>query len=101
MRIAIYTHSVAPSIDGVCRRFTSILWELSKQNHELILFTLEDFPEDLPPLMKCVTIPHMYFPAYPDKKVGRPNLTALVRIWNTLQQFKPDVSIFAPRRKLA
>lgn len=48
MRIAIYSHSIAPSIDGVCRRFTAILRELVHQGHDILLFTLEHDPQDLP-----------------------------------------------------
>lgn len=91
MRIAIYSHSIAPSIDGVCRRFTAILWELHRQNHELILFTLEDTPLDLPPLMKCVTIDHMIIPSYPNKKVARPNAATFFRIYSTIQKYRPQV----------
>jgi hypothetical protein len=52
--IAVYSHSIAPSIDGVCRRFTGILWELHRSGHDLILFTLEDQPLDLPPIKHVV-----------------------------------------------
>ena len=48
MRLAVYSHSIAPSIDGVCRRFTALLRELVRQGHQVLLFTLEDRPEDLP-----------------------------------------------------
>ena len=76
MKIAIYSHSIAPSIDGVCRRFTAILHELEKQGHKTLLFTMEDFPQDLPSNTETVTLDHMIFPSYPDKKVARPTWRA-------------------------
>ena len=89
-RIAIYTHSVAPSIDGVCRRFAGILWELARQGHDVLLFTLEDQPLDLPPTVQYVTLEHMIFPSYPDKKVARPSLVAMKRIMEHINKFKPS-----------
>jgi len=90
-RIAIYSHSIAPSIDGVCRRFTGLLKEMVSRGHEVILFTLEDHPEDLPDLLACVTLDHMFVPSYPDKKVARPTARTASRVWNTLRTYKPEV----------
>lgn len=92
MKIAIYTHSVAPSIDGVCRRFTAIVTEMVRQGHEILLFTLEDKPEDLPTeRVTFVTIDHMFFPSYPSKKVARPTLRSFSRIYSALQSFQPEI----------
>lgn len=92
MKVAIYCHSIAPSIDGVCRRFTGMMAELISQGHEVILFTLEEKPDELPAGLKDVVIlPHMCFPAYPEKKVARPNLSTLWRIWKNLKKHRPDV----------
>ena len=58
-----------------------------------MLFTLEDFPEDLPPkLTQCVTLDHMCVPSYPDKKIARPTVSSMRKIWNALKAYKPDVS---------
>jgi glycosyltransferase involved in cell wall biosynthesis len=92
MKIAIYCHSIAPSIDGVCRRFTGMMIELLNQGHEVVLFTLEDKPEELPAgISDIITLPHMCFPAYPEKKVARPNLATLGIIWSSLSKHKPDI----------
>lgn len=93
MRIAIYSHSIAPSIDGVCRRFTGLLHELVRQGHQILLFTLEDHPEDLPKegLLEVVTLPHIILPAYPDKKIGRPTVIGLFRVLSALQRHKVEV----------
>lgn len=91
MKIAVYCHSIAPSIDGVCRRFTGILTEMVRQGHEVILFTLEDDPEDLPELEAIYTLPHFLMPAYPDKKVSKIDVTTLRVIFSGLRKHRPDV----------
>lgn len=92
MRIAIYCHSVAPSIDGVCRRFAGILDAFTKQNHEVILFTLEDKPEDLPDnLLDVISLNWMIAPAYPGKKIAKTSLSSLIKIYNGLRKHRPDI----------
>lgn len=91
MKIAIYSHSIAPSIDGVCRRFTAILRELDKEKHEILLFTLEENPQDIPSHIKTVTLDHMIIPSYPEKKVARPTLATALKTWRALSEFQPDV----------
>jgi hypothetical protein len=91
MKIAIYSHSIAPSIDGVCRRFTGILHEMEKQGHETILFTMEDEPEDLPASTRTVTLDHVIFPSYPNKKVAWPTARAFSAIMSTLKKEMPEV----------
>mmetsp|Transcript_31266 Transcript_31266/g.68944 ORF Transcript_31266/g.68944 Transcript_31266/m.68944 type:complete len:446 (-) Transcript_31266:85-1422(-) len=91
MKIAIYSHSIAPSIDGVCRRFTGILHEMEKQGHETILFTMEDEPEDLPASTCTVTLDHVIFPSYPNKKVAWPTARAFSAIMSTLAREKPEI----------
>jgi glycosyltransferase involved in cell wall biosynthesis len=90
-KVAIYSHSISPSIDGVCRRFTGILKELDRQGYETVLFTLEDEPQDLPAATSVVTLEHMIFPAYPGKKVAKPTLRSFLRIINGLREHRPDV----------
>ena len=66
--------------------------ELLRQKHEVILFTLEDKPEELPAgLSDVIILPHMCFPAYPEKKVARPNLTTLGIIWAGMRKHQPDI----------
>lgn len=91
MRIALYSHSIAPSIDGVCRRFTSILHELSRHGHELLLFTLEECPQDIPAKTMIVSLPFMIMPQYPGKKVAQPSIISFAKIWKSIQKFQPDI----------
>jgi hypothetical protein len=37
MKVAVYSHSIPPAVDGVSRRFTSIIHELHKAGHEVSL----------------------------------------------------------------
>lgn len=91
MKIGIYSHSIAPSIDGVCRRFTGILGELEKQNFATVLFTLEDHPQDLPTSTAVIVLEYMIIPAYPGKKVAKPTLRSFLRILSGLRHHRPDV----------
>jgi len=91
MKIAIYSHSIAPSIDGVCRRFTGILHELARRGDKTLLFTMEDKPLDLPTSTTFVTLDHIIFPSYPNKKVARPTWRAMLKILSWLRSFRPDV----------
>lgn len=95
MKVAVYSHSIAPSIDGVCRRFTGILHELSLSKNETLLFTLEESPLDIPDDTTVVTLDHMVFPAYPAKKVAKPTCQSLLRIFAALKRFQPEVSYYA------
>lgn len=60
-------------------------------NHELILFTLESDPQDLPPIKHLITIDHMIIPSYPKKKVARPNAQTFWTIYNTCRVLGPEV----------
>ena len=92
MRIAIYCHSIAPSVDGVCRRFTALLRELDRQGHEIMLFTLEENPEDLPErITEIIFLRHFVMPVYPDKKVALPCVDSVLRIYSALGRFQPDI----------
>jgi glycosyltransferase involved in cell wall biosynthesis len=92
MRIAIYCHSVAPSIDGVCRRFAGILREFIRQKHEVILFTLEEQPEELPEgLIDVISLNWMIAPAYPGKKIAKTSLSSLFKIYFAMRKHRPDI----------
>lgn len=91
MKVAIYSHSVSPSIDGVCRRFTGIFRWLEQAGHSLLIFTLERHPEDLPKSAIVVTLDHMCWAAYPGKKIAKPTFSSLLRIVSALRSYRPDV----------
>ena len=91
-RIALYCHSIAPSVDGVCRRFSGILRELVK-DHQVVLFTLETEPEDIPhdELLDIITIDHISLWYYPGKKISVPSMRSWIRILRALWKHKPDI----------
>jgi glycosyltransferase involved in cell wall biosynthesis len=89
--IGIYSHSIAPSIDGVCRRYSAILTEMRRIGYKVVLFTIEDEPEGIPPDIEYITLDHMIMPAYPGKKVARPGISMLFRIIAALSRNKVDV----------
>jgi hypothetical protein len=91
-KIAIYSHSIAPSIDGVCRRITGLVHEMERKKHDILLFTMEEEPEDLPDNIKIVSVDYMIFPSYPGKKVAKPTLRSFINIVTALSSFRPDVS---------
>jgi glycosyltransferase involved in cell wall biosynthesis len=91
MKVAVYCHSIAPSIDGVCRRFTSILHELVREGHEVLLYTLEEDPQDIPAaITETIWLDFLLMPAYPNKRVAKPELRSLWIIFTSLQKFRPD-----------
>eukprot|EP00667_Euglena_gracilis_P006467 EG_transcript_6523 len=95
MRIAIYSHSFPPSIDGVCRRISSLVYELLQAGHQLLIFTLEKDLRLLD-LHGLPTPPHVtiqsFFPAtYPLKRVALPTFLSMWNICRALQAFRPDV----------
>lgn len=90
MKIAIYCHSISPSIDGVCRRFTSILKELINENNQILLFTLEDEPEDLSSNIHIISLNYLLMPAYPNKKVAKPEFLTFINVYNAIKIFQPD-----------
>ena len=92
MRVGIYCHSIAPSIDGVCRRFTGILQELIKQGHEVILFTIEETPQDIPSeLLDVISLDHVTIAYYPGKKISAPSLFSWLRIFRGMRKWRPDI----------
>jgi hypothetical protein len=65
--------------------------ELINQGHELILFTLEEDPEDLPVMTDIITLDYMIMPAYPDKRVAKPSLGNMLVIRDALLKHRPDI----------
>jgi len=95
MRIAVYSHSFPPSIDGVCRRFSSLVYELLHSQHELLIFTLEEDLSGLDlfglPHPRHVTLQSSFPATYPMKRIASPSLTNISRIVSALRAFRPDV----------
>eukprot|EP00903_Cladosiphon_okamuranus_P016331 g15061.t1 len=107
MKIALYSHSIPPAVDGVARRMASLVQELTKQGHEILLFTLEKHPHleaaGPPPAaapargstpctsVRYVALESKFTKVYPSKRLAMPTFGNLVLIADTLRREKPDV----------
>ncbi|CAM9813108.1 unnamed protein product [Ascophyllum nodosum] len=97
MKVAVYSHSIPPSVDGVARRMTSLLYELAKDGHEVFLFTLEKEPllgDAAPPGSKPIrfaTLASTFLALYPTKRVGLPTFYNQLLIHSIMLREKPDV----------
>jgi len=90
MKVAVYTHSLPPEIDGVSRRFTGILNELHRQGHETMAFTLEKEVEEVRGC-KFVHLDHCFVAIYPEKRLGAPSWRNFLSIYTALREERPDV----------
>ena len=91
LKIAIYSHSLPPEVDGVSRRFSMLIKEFNRRGHSVFVFTLEKRLE----LTNVEPVTLLDFAtglaAYPTKKIGKPGWGELNRITNVLKEQKPDV----------
>ncbi|CAM9861226.1 unnamed protein product, partial [Ectocarpus sp. 12 AP-2014] len=78
MKIALYSHSIPPAVDGVSRRMASLLQQLVKQGHEMLVFTLEKHPQLEPAAdpgskpIRFVTLDSSFLAVYPTKRLAMP-----------------------------
>ncbi|CAN0157214.1 unnamed protein product, partial [Ectocarpus sp. 12 AP-2014] len=97
MKIALYSHSIPPAVDGVSRRMASLLQQLVKQGHEMLVFTLEKHPQLEPAAdpgskpIRFVTLDSSFLAVYPTKRLAMPTLTNMNMICNTIRLERPDV----------
>jgi glycosyltransferase involved in cell wall biosynthesis len=91
LKIAVYSHSLPPEVDGVSRRFSMLIEEFKRRGHEVFVFTLE---KDLE-LKGVEPVTLLDFAtglaAYPTKKIGKPGWSELCKITDVLKAEKPDV----------
>lgn len=86
MRIALFTETFLPKIDGVVNTLCRLLTYLEAQGHECLLFA----PSGAPPVFgktPIVGIPGMVLPFYRELKLLSP---AFPVVWR-LRRFQPDV----------
>ena len=63
-----------------------------RQRHEVILFTLEEQPEEIPSgLMDIISLDWMVAPAYPGKKIAKTSFRSLYKIYYSMRKYRPDV----------
>lgn len=87
MRIAYFTETFLPKIDGVVTRLTRTLDQLAAMGHEALLFAPHDPPERYLDF-RVVSVPALSFrPWYPELFLGLPR----PRLGRELDAFAPDV----------
>ena len=86
MKIAFFTETFLPKVDGIVTRLTKTIEFLTKNGDEVIVFC----PEGCPDFYKGATIvgvAAMPLPLYPELKLGLPGPA----VSDKLEEFKPDL----------
>ena len=86
MKIAFFTETFLPKVDGIVTRLTKTIEFLTKNGDEVIVF----WPEGCPDSYKGATIvgvAAMPLPLYPELKLGLPGPA----VSDKLEEFKPDL----------
>ncbi len=86
MKIALFTETFLPKVDGIVTRLTKTIEFLTKNGDEVIVFC----PEGCPDSYKGATIvgvAAMPLPLYPELKLGLPGPA----VSDKLEEFKPDL----------
>ena len=86
MKIAFFTETFLPKVDGIVTRLTKTIEFLTKNGDEVIVFC----PEGCPDSYKGATIvgvAAMPLPLYPELKLGLPGPA----VSDKLEEFKPDL----------
>mgnify|MGYP000338275412 CR=1 FL=1 len=87
MRVAVFTETFLPKIDGVVTRVTRTLEQLAELGHEALVFAPGHPPENYYG-HRVVRVPSVPFrPWYPELFVGLPR----PKIGRELDRFRPDV----------
>jgi glycosyltransferase involved in cell wall biosynthesis len=86
MRIAIFTETFLPKIDGIVNTLTYLLAHLERRGHECMVFAPDGGPSHLG-YTKVVGLPAYPFPLYPELRIVPPHLDVL----DQLEDFRPDV----------
>ena len=86
MKIAFFTETFLPKVDGIVTRLTKTIQNLVESGDEVTVFC----PEGCPPSYmgaKVVGVPAMPLPLYPELKLGLPGPS----VSDELESFKPDL----------
>ncbi|ABX09724.1 glycosyltransferase family 4 protein [Prochlorococcus marinus] len=86
MKIAFFTETFLPKVDGIVTRLTKTLEHLSKAGDEVIVFCPEGCPDEYMGA-KMIGVPAMPLPLYPELKLGLPGPA----VSEALENLKPDL----------
>ncbi|KGG13696.1 MULTISPECIES: glycosyltransferase family 4 protein [Prochlorococcus] len=86
MKIAFFTETFLPKVDGIVTRLTKTVEHLVKAGDEVVVFCPEGCPEEYMGA-KVVGVPAMPLPLYPELKLGLPGPA----VSEALDTLKPDL----------
>ena len=86
MKIAFFTETFLPKVDGIVTRLTKTIEFLTKNGDEVIVFCPEGCPESYKGAT-IVGVAAMPLPLYPELKLGLPGPA----VSDKLEEFKPDL----------
>lgn len=91
MRIAIFTDTYKPEINGIVTSVIQFSDILADEGHEILIFCPKYKKNDFDPRHKNITIKRCYsvnFVNYKDVRLAMPSLISVI---NDLKKFKPDI----------
>ena len=71
MKIAFFTETFLPKVDGIVTRLTKTIASLIEAGDDVVIFCPEGCPEEFMGA-KVVGVPAMPLPLYPELKLGLP-----------------------------
>ncbi|WP_320673753.1 glycosyltransferase family 1 protein [Prochlorococcus sp. MIT 1341] len=86
MKIAFFTETFLPKVDGIVTRLTKTIQNLIELNDEVLLFCPEGGPEHYMGA-KVIGVPAMPLPLYPELKLALPRPA----VSEALDEFQPDL----------
>jgi glycosyltransferase involved in cell wall biosynthesis len=86
MRIALFTETFLPKIDGIVTRLRNTISELQKSGHQVLVFAPGDQPAEYKGA-RVEAMPGSRFPLYPELTISLPRAS----IRQKLVEFRPDL----------
>jgi len=86
LKIAFFTETFLPKVDGIVTRLTKTIPHLVESGDEVIIFCPEGCPENYKGAKVC-GVPAMPLPLYPELKLGLPGPA----VSEALETFQPDL----------
>ncbi len=86
MKIAFFTETFLPKVDGIVTRLTKTIPHLVNSGEEVVIFCPEGGPEEYMGA-KVIGVPAMPLPLYPELKLGLPGPL----VSEALEKFEPDL----------
>ena len=86
MKIAFFTETFLPKVDGIVTRLTKTVDNLIKAGDEVYVFCPEGAPREYKGA-KVIGVPAMPLPLYPELKLGLPGAA----VSEAIEAFKPDL----------